>query len=300
MVRIAVPATTANLGPGFDALGMALGIYNILEVERTEGPVRVDVKGEGRRELEPDDNNLVYRAARLAFEAAGRRAPSLRIRQVNRIPLARGLGSSAAAIVGGMVAANFFLDPPLPLDELLNLAAGLEGHPDNVTPALLGGVTISYMDGDRVIYERIKPPRGARAVVAIPAFPLPTSVAREVLPSLVPFQDACFNLGRVALLVAALERGNLETAGAAMADRLHQPYRKALVPGMEECFAYARKAGAKGVALSGSGPTVFALAAGGEHQIASEMGRAFREKGIDCQTLVCNISPRGAQVRRAG
>lgn len=305
MIRVSVPATTANLGPGFDALGLALGLRNELWLAPADAPA-VEVEGEGAEVLPRDASHLAYRAARAVVERAagrGRAAPAaFRIRQRNRIPLARGLGSSAAAIVGGAAAANAALGDPLDRQALLDLATGLEGHPDNAAPALLGGLVVCAREaGGGVRWARLDPPR-LRIVLAIPDFTVSTAEARRLLPAAVPYADAVYNVTRAALLVAALAGGQAGLLDEATRDRLHQPYRARLVPGLDEVFAAARRAGAAGVALSGSGPTVVAFGgpAGNGRAIGEAMAEAFRATGAGCRVIEAEADGRGTVVSRSG
>jgi homoserine kinase len=220
-VTVRVPATTANLGPGFDCLGLALGLWNRLRLEG--GPSGISVIGEGADVLSRGEDNLVLRAASAVFREAGLPKPSLRLSCRNSIPLSRGLGSSAAAVVGGLVAANILCGEPLERATLLRVATALEGHPDNVAPALLGGCQIVVRDGDDLVTAGVRVPRWLRAVVFIPEVAMPTSEARAVLPPDVSRRDAVYNAGRVALLVNALATGKAEDLRVATQDALHQP-----------------------------------------------------------------------------
>ncbi|HYM69836.1 MAG TPA: homoserine kinase [bacterium] len=297
MIVVRVPATSANLGPGFDAVGLALRLHNTLELWAADAPL-IDVEGEGAETLPRNTSHLAHRAAIAVVDRAGRTrgtaAPrAFGIRQRNRIPLARGLGSSAAAIVGGAVAANALLGGPLDRQALLDLAAEIEGHPDNVAAALLGGLAVCAGTPSGVRAMRLTPPP-ISVVAAVPDFAVSTSEARRLLPSRVPFDDAVFNVTRTALLVAALSGGRPDLLGDATEDRLHQPYRAALVPGLTEVFAAARRAGANGVALSGSGPTV--LAFGGPPGVGPAMVEAFGAAGVRCRTLDLQVDTEGAVV----
>ena len=295
MIRVQVPATTANLGPGFECLGMALELYTVVEFMPVQSGLMIELYGEGAKDLARDHTNLVYRAAKSVFEAVTYQPQGIKIRINSSIPPARGLGSSAAAIIGGVLAANILSGNRLANRELLNLAAGMEGHPDNVTPALCGGIIVAVpVEGD-VRYVKIAPPAGLKVVIAVPDFQLPTMTAREALPQQVTMQDAVFNLGRVALLVAALQQGDLSMLGTAMEDRLHQPYRANLIPGMKKVLAAARLAGARGVTLSGSGPALVAFADNNFELIARVMKDTFRQNGVTAKVMVINPSPVGAR-----
>ncbi|AFV11759.1 homoserine kinase ThrB [Thermacetogenium phaeum DSM 12270] len=288
-IAVRVPATTANLGPGFDALGMSLKLYNRIELEEIEKEqLLVEVEGEGAALLPRDDSNLAVRAIASLFRRIGYRPAGLRLRLYNEIPLASGLGSSAAAIAGGLVAANALAGNPLSRQEILDQAVALEGHPDNVAAALLGGVVIVVQDGTFYSCTRLQVPRNVKITAVVPDFRLSTKAAREVLPEFVPLKDAVYNLGRAALLVAALREGNWDLLGVAMQDRLHQPYRCRLVPGLNDIFAIARKEGAYGAALSGAGPTVIAFSPP-ECEVGEAIRGAFLARGIEARVL--NLEP---------
>ena len=300
MITVRVPGTSANLGPGFDALGLALRLYNTLTLEAAETP-EIEVEGEGAHALPRDPSHLGYQAA-LAVAArveaqGGPVSEAFRLRQDNRIPLGRGLGSSAAAIVGGAVAANALLGSPLDKQDLLNLTAEMEGHPDNVAPALFGGLVVCVKAPSGVRWMRLAPP-SLRVVIAVPDYPVSTDEARRRLPARVPFPDAVFNVTRAALLVAALTGGRPDLLDEATQDRLHQPYREQLVPGLTEVFAAARRAGAYGAALSGSGPAV--LAFGDAPGIGEAMVQAFQAAGAGCRVLHAEFDIEGAVVEEDG
>ncbi|MDN5348494.1 MAG: homoserine kinase [Clostridia bacterium] len=296
MPRIKVPATTANLGPGFDSLGLALNLYDYIEVSRSEKKLEIEVSGEGSDSIPRGQENIAYLGAAAVFKAVGREVPGLKISFQNNIPVARGLGSSAAALIGGMLGANSLLGEPLNRNEVINLAAALEGHPDNVAAAVLGGMVVTALNGKNVYCQRLQPPQELHVTVAIPDFSVSTRLARSVLPTKVALEDAIFNVSRAALLVAAVAAGNLELMGKVMEDKLHQPYRLPLVPGLTEVFAAARSAGALAVALSGSGPTVVAFSSGRIPAIGEAMCKAFAQKGIHCK--ICELTPahNGAEI----
>lgn len=295
MVRVQVPATTANLGPGFDCLGMALQLYNSVEMTETGTGLHIEIHGEGNQDIPRDENNMVFQAARKVFKQAGLKPTGLRIKLSNNIPVARGLGSSTAAIVGGMIAANIISGNKLDNKDIINLAYSMEGHPDNVAAAVLGGIVVAVPADGEVRCIKIPPPRLLQAAISIPDFTLSTRTSRDVLPQQVPINDAAFNLGRVALLVSALYTGDINQFGVAMEDRLHQPYRTNLVPGMKKVFAAARLAGAKGITLSGSGPTIIAYSDGNMDLVARVMKDTFRQNGVKARSMVLGISPVGAR-----
>ncbi len=298
VVRVRVPATTANLGPGFDAIGMALNLWNeALFVQTGDGRPSIRVYGEGADSLPTDEQNLVVRAALQLYALVGEKPEGFQVYCVNRIPLASGLGSSSAAMLTGLLGANALLGDPLSPEELLTLSARAEGHPDNVAPALLGGLVAAVIRGERVIFRklRVKP---LAVTVVFPDFPFPTRVARAILPTHVPRQDAIYNLGRVPLVLKALEEGDLELLGEVMDDALHQPYRLPLIPGAEAAMQAAREVGAAAVALSGAGPSLIAFSASPHPAIGHAMQQAFRQAGLEARVFHLRVSRLGAMVRR--
>ncbi|MFN3650175.1 MAG: homoserine kinase [Armatimonadota bacterium] len=293
-IHVRVPASTTNLGPGFDALGLALRLYNRLELERVDGPTRVSVEGEGEGLLESGEENLVYRAVCRLCREVGAAAPALRIHLRNAIPVSRGLGSSSTAIVGGLLGANALLGEPLDREAVLALAVEMEGHPDNVTPALLGGFQVTSLTEEGLLHLSIPPPPGLRAVVCVPDAAVSTAAARRVLPESYSRADAVFNVGRVSLLVASLLTGRTEVLRAAMQDRLHQPYRAGLIPGFEAAMRGALEAGAAGACLSGSGSTMLAFTTGREEEVGEAMAAAVRAAGAGARWLALDFDTEGA------
>ena len=299
-IRVRVPATTANLGPGFDCLAMALDLWNEVRVEERAGAV-VSVQGQGVAELPADRNNLVYRSIEHLFRRASLDMPELQLHCRNEIPLKRGLGSSAAAIVGGLVAANLLISEltgsqgrSFSEKELLDLAVGLEGHPDNVAAALLGGLQLVAQEGDTLMSAPVPVPGDVHAVLFIPEITISTEDARVVLPDRISREDAVYNMGRMALLVNAMGTGRLEDLRSATMDRLHQPYRQSLFPAMKVIFSAALSAGALGVFLSGSGSTILALTRGREMTVAYEMAEAARQANIAGAVKITRPTPLGA------
>ena len=293
-VTVRVPATSANMGPGFDCLGLALDIWSEVQVDL--GGSGVEVSGEGKDSLARDRENLVYRSIERAFAEAGKAMPDVGVACRNDIPLGRGLGSSSAAVVGGLVAGNELCGRPLSDDSLLALAARIEGHPDNSAAALLGGCRIVVGDGDRLVTALVPVPEDLSAVLFIPEVPMSTEQARGLLPPVVDRADAVHNIGRAALLVNALATGDLSQLRVATEDRLHQPARQTIFPAMRNIFRSALDAGALGVFLSGAGSTVLALARGRELTIGCEMADAADKSGVDGTIRVTKPSPRGAHV----
>ncbi|MBN1122749.1 MAG: homoserine kinase [Anaerolineae bacterium] len=293
-VRIQIPATTANLGPGFDSLGMALGLYNTVEINPIESGISVEVHGEGSDSLPADENNLVVQTAFSVFRHVGEEPDGLHFKLTNRIPPSGGMGSSAAAIVGGVVAANEWLNKPLDVDELLQLATRIEGHPDNVTPAMLGGLVVCQQDDEGVIYARV-PVADLTVVVCVPRIEVSTRSQRAGLPDLVPMKIAAASIGRAALVVQALTTGDTDLLGKAMHDELHEPYRKTVIPGADEVFKAAFDNGAVAVALSGAGPGIIAHATSGHEKIGAAMVRAFEAAGQEARSWPLTVDQQGAQ-----
>jgi homoserine kinase len=255
IARVRVPATMANLGPGFDSLGLAVSLW--LEVDAQLAALDVfEYQGQGNV---VGTNNLIHQGFRAAFEHAGLVAPSVRLCAKNPIPLARGLGSSSAALVAGAALAAEFIGADFCKQDVLQVCAKLEGHPDNVAPAVLGGFTASVMQGDLPISISMPVPEDWRVLVAVPGSELKTEHARAALPSSYSRQDLVFNLSRAALWVAGVATGRFDVLREACRDAMHQPYRAALVPGMETAISQALEAGAIAAFLSGAGPSVSAI-----------------------------------------
>ncbi|OBZ09865.1 homoserine kinase [Bacillus sp. FJAT-27264] len=284
--RVKVPASTANLGPGFDTLGMALSLYAWIEME--EAPETIfHLYGDEMKGVPQDKSNLLYQVAQMVFAEAGVSVPELSISMYSEIPLARGLGSSASAIVGALAAANAMIGSPLDNAKLFNMATALEKHPDNVGASLFGGIITAVWDGVQADYIRLESPENLEVLVVIPEFELATTKARGVLPAEVTVRDAVYNISRTSLLTAALASGRLDMIGKAMQDRLHQPYRAPLVPGMEKVLAEAPQHGALGIALSGAGPTLLAFVDGRESrrdELEAFLKETMQEHGIPART----------------
>ncbi len=286
-VTVRVPATSANLGPGYDCLGMALSLAADITLALDAPP----------RSPSRSLASMVVAAARAAYRAAGRSAPpELRVTWRGDIPIARGLGASATARAAGLVAANALMGSPLSTDELLALGAELEGHPDNMAPALLGGLQVTLQDGDGWLHMQVPLPDGLKVVLFVPDFEMPTQESRRRLPRRLSRSDAVFNVGRAALLVGALAQGRWELLDAATQDRLHQPARAGLFPALPDIFEAAKEAGAHAAYLSGGGSTVAAFATGGAQRIARRMRQAANERGYTGRSMVTEPSEQGAKI----
>ncbi|MFM1652381.1 homoserine kinase [Brevibacillus sp. B_LB10_24] len=300
VVRVKVPASTANLGPGFDAIGMAFQLYTTLEMQLAE-QTEIHLVGNELTALPADKSNLLYIVAADLFEQAGLSVPELHITVSTEVPLTRGLGSSAAAIVAALTAANALAGEPFSREQLFAMASRREGHPDNVGASLFGGIVVAAMpeqaDAD-VPYVRLAVPEGLETLVVIPDFWLSTEKARSALPDKYERQDAVYAVGHSSLLVAALAQGRLDLLAEAMRDRLHQPYRSALVPGLAEMLADAAKHGALGAALSGAGPTILFFFSGesARESLLRFVARTMAANGISYRTMVLAPDQSGTEI----
>ncbi len=308
-MKVNVPATSGNLGPGFDVLGLALSLYNELSVtvmgpsgRRPSGrrparrPPVIHIQGEGERTLHRDSRNIIFKAIKKVFKEAGRSVPQLELTCLNRIPLGRGLGSSAAAYASGLLAANQLLGNKFKRDRILLWASQFEGHPDDVVPAIEGGVRASFVL-DHSIMNIKWPNPSLRMVVAIPDFELPTRKARKVLPKWVPLKDAVFNIAAVAVMREAFRRRH-DWLRHILNDRLHEPYRSKLVPGFYRVKKAALASGAEGVILSGAGPTMLSFVKpSNAARVARAMERAFKQVGVKSRTMNLGIAKQGAIVK---
>ncbi|MBY6950558.1 homoserine kinase [Clostridium botulinum] len=255
MVEVRVPATSANIGPGFDCLGVAVNMYNKFFVEEIEEALIF----EGCADKFKNENNLIYVAMKKCFDKIGYKPTGLRIKIESDIPVSRGLGSSAACVVGGIVSANELAGGALNKKELLDLAVEVEGHPDNVNPAFCGGMTASISDNREVIYSKVKVSEGIKFCALIPDFTLSTEKARAVLPKSIDYKDGIFNVGRTALMISALNNGDFHLIKYACKDKLHQDYRAKLIENFYSIKKQCEKLNSLGVFLSGAGPTIMVM-----------------------------------------
>jgi homoserine kinase len=298
MPTVKVPATTANIGPGFDCLGAALTLYNQFQFSLLETGLQIQVSGAEASRVATDDTNLVYQAFCKFYESIGKAVPGVAIDIQMDVPLARGLGSSATAIVGGLIGANLLAGSPLSEAEIGELATAIEGHPDNVVPALMGGCRLAATGCDRD-WEVCELVWNAEVVpvVAIPNFELSTAKARRVLPADYSRADAIFNMAHLGLLIRGLETGNADWLKAALQDKIHQPYRQSLIQGYEVVRSQALAAGAHGMVISGAGPTLLALS-GSDHAeaVRAAMEQVWMAQGIGVTAKVLQLDTQGATV----
>lgn len=300
-VTVRVPATSANCGPAFDCMGFACTLYNefTFSISDREFGFKLQVKGQGEGMLHPSGHNMAFASfLRLWNQVTDRKRVGINLSMVNHIPMSRGLGSSSAAIVGGLLAANALSEAHLTQEELLQYANDLEGHPDNVAPAIYGGFTISCLENGKPYSLRFLPPEPLQFIALIPEKPLSTALARKVLPAQVSLQDAVFNESRTALLAAALMSGKYEYLPLALEDKLHQNYRAPLISGTEAVFAAGKKAGALNCIISGAGSTLMAYAlqsADGE-AIGRAMAEAFTAHGQKATVKILDLDTEGAKI----
>jgi homoserine kinase len=298
---VTVPATTANLGPGFDCLGAALSLYNRFEfslLPTAEQPVLIQATGLEAEKVTLDGSNLAYRAFAYFYEQMGQTPPPVHLAIALEVPLSRGLGSSATAIVGGLVGANVLAGSPVAQERVMEMAIALERHPDNVVPALMGGCRLSASDPESA-WTICEVPwhLDIVPVIAIPNFELSTAEARRVLPQTYSRADAIFNMAHLGLLLRGLDSGNGDWLRAALQDRIHQPYRLPLIRGYEAVWEGAIAAGAYGVVMSGAGPTLMALSPQSQAEtVRTAMAMAWAAQGVSVQTRTLQLDMNGAVV----
>jgi len=298
-VKVTVPASTTNIGCGFDCLGLALSLYNTIEIELTEEEgVFIEIEGEGKELIPDDSSNIIFPAIKLVFERMKKKLQGIKIKEVNCIPLEKGLGSSGATRVGGIVAANYLLHANLSPKEILKMVTLLEGHPDNAAASLIGGLVAVTESQGEPVWVKLSIPCNLKVVVVLPEIRIPTSKARKILPEKISFSDAVFNLSRLAVLVSSLSYGIWENLPLATQDRLHQPYRSSLLPGMNKIFEAALDTGAKGVFLSSAGSGIAAFSFEKEaRKVGEAMQKVFFEEGIKAEVLVLSVDQEGCRVK---
>lgn len=308
-VSVKVPATTANIGPGFDCLGMALPIYNTITIEETVLPgtgVEINVLADNDSidqlsldHVPSDENSIVYKAVELLYNSIGQSPSELKINIHSNIPVARGLGSSSSVIVGALIAANELLGRPADEVALLSIACEIEGHPDNITPAIVGGLVISSQEEDgSVVYRKLEWPDDWAVTVCVPDFELSTDIARSVLPKEVPMKDAIFNAKRLAMFVQAVHIKDSELMKLALQDRLHQPYRMKLVPGLDKIIDNLRHFdNVLGCVLSGAGSSILVISERNDlDKIRTIVRDTWADQNIKCDIKTLSVENNGAQI----
>lgn len=300
LITFKIPATSANIGSGFDSVGLALNLYNEIHIYENYNSKKIEFEifGEGENEISKKDN-MIYSAMKLVFKKLKSKPnKGYIIKCINRIPLSRGLGSSSAAIIGGLLCSNFILGNKLKIEkDILNMAVQIEGHPDNVAPAILGGIVSGVVKKEEDFkYIKIKPPKNLKAIVSIPDFYLSTEIARNILPKEITRKDAIFNISRAALLTSALFSNRLDLLEIATEDKIHQDYRAKFIPNLNQLFKETKKTGAYSVTISGAGSSILALAKDDKNiieKVSKAMHSSFKKKNINSIIKVLNIPTKG-------
>lgn len=296
MIKIKIPCSTSNLGPGFDTLGLALNRYLYIAAEEAD-TFSITVEGRGKEHIATNETNLVYSAMSVAARHVGKKLPIISLHLINEIPAFGGLGGSGAAIAGGIFLANELLNGGLSRDEMLSLAVGIEGHPDNVSAALMGGLTINCFDANRKIHcQSVKIEKPLSVVTCSPHFQVQTKQARKILPEQVELRDAVTNVENVASLVAAILQGEYNVLRFATVDMLHEKHRAALIPGFTDVKQAAIDAGALSCNISGAGPTLFSFALSNQEAIGSAMVRAFERNEQKSSVEIMTVENTGVHI----
>lgn len=308
-VSVKVPATTANLGPGFDCMGLALPIYNTVTIEETVLPgtgVEINIIAENDsaddfslEHIPMDENSIIYKAVELLYNSIGQSPSELKITIHSQIPIARGLGSSASVIVGGLLAANELLGRPADEAALLSIATEVEGHPDNITPAIIGGLTLTSSEDDgSIVYRKLEWPEEWTLTVCIPEYELATDISRSVLPKEVPMHDAVFNAQRMGMFIQAIHTKDSELMKLALKDKLHQPYRMKLVPGLEKIAERLKhEENVLGCVLSGAGPSILIISEKNNiDKIKSIVRDVWTDLNVKAELITLPVENQGAQV----
>ncbi len=308
-ISVKVPASTSNLGPGFDCIGMALPIYNTITIEETVLPgtgIEINVLNDSETSndlimdhMPMDENSIIYKAVELLYNSIGQTPSELKITVQSQIPIARGLGSSASVIVGGLLAANELLGHPADEVALLSIATEVEGHPDNVTPSIVGGLVLTSLEDDgSVVYRKLNWPEEWQITVCIPDYELSTEISRSVLPKEVPMQDAIFNAKRLGMLIQAINTKDAELMKMALQDRLHQPYRMKLVPGLDKIMDNLKhEENVLGCVLSGAGPAIIVISQKNNlEKIKSIINDTWEEMNVKVNIMTLPVETQGAQI----
>lgn len=308
-VSVKVPATTANFGSGFDCLGMALPIYNVITIEETVLPgtgIEINIISEtdddddfAIEHIPRDENNIIYKAVEMLYNSIGQSPSELKINIKSQIPIAKGLGSSASIIVGGLLAANELLNRPADEAALLSIATEVEGHPDNVTPAIVGGLVLTSLEDDgSIIYRKLHWPEEWSVTVCIPDYELATDISRSVLPAEVPMKDATFNTRRTAMFIEAIHSKDAELMRLALQDKLHQPYRTKLVPGLQDIMDNLKhEENVLGCVLSGAGPAILIISQKNNlDKIKSIVSETWANYNVKTEIRTLKVAEQGAQI----
>lgn len=293
MIKVRVPATSANMGPGFDSLGIGLTLYNEFGFKEIES----GLKFKGIPEEFCNEENIIYEAMKYCFDKAGYKIKGLEISELNQdVPISRGLGSSSTCIVGGLVGANEILGGKFSEDELLDMAVEIEGHPDNVAPALIGGMVVAITEENKTFYDKINLKGGLKFVAIVPNFRLSTEKARGVLPKEITLKDGVYNLSRAALMVSSFTSGKYELIKYACKDAFHQNYRSQLIPGFEKVYNKSYELGALGCYLSGAGPTIMAIIDEKDERFSNKLKQFLNDENLQWDILELSLDSEGATI----
>ncbi len=296
MVEVRVPATSANMGAGFDTMGIALGLYNTIRVEEKEQGLQV-INLNTKEYIPTNENNLIYRAVTRVFDEVGYKKRGIKIVQDSAIPITRGLGSSSACIVGGLLAGNVISGRRLSYERIAELACEMEGHPDNAIPAIYGGFCTSVWDFKKVYFRSFKLPSNLEYAIMSPDYFVATKKSRGILPDEIPFKNATHNISRAVWLATGLATGKFDNLHIGVEDKIHQPYRKNYVDGMEEIFKKTYECGSKATFLSGSGPTILSILDGDFSEFKNNMEKFFENFSNRWKCKIVTIDNVGAIVR---
>ena len=293
MIKVRVPATSANMGPGFDSLGIGLTLYNEFGFKETES----GLKFSGIPEEFCNEENIIYVAMKYCFDKACYKIKGLEISELNQdVPISRGLGSSSTCIVGGLVGANEILGGKFSEDELLDMAVEIEGHPDNVAPALLGGMVVAINEENKTVYDKVNIKGGLEFVAIVPNFRLSTEKARSVLPKEITLKEGVYNVSRAALMVASLTSGKYELIKYACKDAFHQNYRSQLIPGFEKVYNKSYELGALGCYLSGAGPTIMAVIDEKDKRFSNKLKQFLKDENLEWDIFELSLDSEGATI----
>lgn len=293
MIKVRVPATSANMGPGFDSLGIGLTLYNEFGFKEIES----GLKFSGIPEEFCNEENIIYKAMKHCFDKAGYKIKGLEISELKQdVPISRGLGSSSTCIVGGLVGANEILGGKFSEDELLDMAVEIEGHPDNVAPALLGGMVVAITEENKTFYDKINIKGGLKFIAVVPNFRLSTEKARSVLPKEITLKDGVYNVSRAALLVASFTSGKHELIKYACKDAFHQNYRSQLIPGFEKVYNNSYELGALGCYLSGAGPTIMVVIDEKDERFCNKLKQTLKQENLRWDILELSLDSEGATI----
>lgn len=293
MIKVRVPATSANMGPGFDSLGIGLTLYNEFEFRELDEGLRF----KGINQEFCNEENIIYKAMKLCFDKAGYKIKGLEISEVKQdVPISRGLGSSSTCIVGGLMGANEILGGRFSKDELLDMAVEIEGHPDNVAPAILGGMIVAVMEDKKTYYDKINVSKGLKFVSIVPDFRLSTEKARSVVPKAISMKDGVYNVSRAALMVASFVSGKHELVKYACKDAFHQNYRSKLIPGFEKVYNKSYELGAYGCYISGAGPTIMAIIDENDMRFSNKLKEFLNLENLKWDVLELSLDSEGATI----